>query len=141
MMTFKKFSYESQILESHLDTFGHVNNANYLVILEQARWHAITAGGYGLEKIQQVGLGPTILEINIKYKRELKNRELIKTTFQVQEIKGKVMYLIQQIYKENGDLACEAEYKIGFFDLKARKLINHPSDWLKACGLEATSQS
>jgi acyl-CoA thioesterase FadM len=29
--------YTTQILEGHLDTFGHVNNARHLDLLEEAR--------------------------------------------------------------------------------------------------------
>ena len=35
--------YALVIREQHLDTFGHVNNAKYLEILEEARWDLITA--------------------------------------------------------------------------------------------------
>ena len=40
--------YQLVIREQHLDTFGHVNNAKYLEILEEARWDLITGNGYGL---------------------------------------------------------------------------------------------
>jgi acyl-CoA thioester hydrolase len=53
------------IRESHLDTFGHVNNATYLSLFEQARWDLIEAGGYGLRVIRQTGLGPVVLEAKI----------------------------------------------------------------------------
>ena len=36
------YEYEKTILEQHLDTFGHVNNAAYLVLYEEARWDFIT---------------------------------------------------------------------------------------------------
>ena len=45
------FSYPLIIKEMDLDTFGHVNNARYLTLFEDARWDLITKNGYGLKKI------------------------------------------------------------------------------------------
>ncbi len=39
--------YHLLILEKHLDTFGHVNNASYLEILEEARWLESYSGRTG----------------------------------------------------------------------------------------------
>ena len=44
-MKFKIFTYEMLIKEKHLDTFGHVNNATYFELLEEARWDFITNNG------------------------------------------------------------------------------------------------
>jgi acyl-CoA thioester hydrolase len=82
--------YTTQILEGHLDTFGHVNNARYLDLLEEARWQWITDNGFGLAEIQRHKLGPTILEIDIKFRRELQNRERITIRTTVLEYSGKV---------------------------------------------------
>ena len=46
--------YELLIHEAHLDTFGHVNNAKYLEVLEEARWDFITRNGYGLDEVVRV---------------------------------------------------------------------------------------
>ncbi|HEY8944785.1 MAG TPA: acyl-CoA thioesterase, partial [Polyangiaceae bacterium] len=70
--------YELRIIERHLDTFGHVNNATYLDLFEAARWDWITQNGYGLTRIRELERGPTILEIHLQFKRELLNRELIR---------------------------------------------------------------
>ena len=36
------FIYHTQIKEKDLDTLGHVNNAKYLELFEEARWDFIT---------------------------------------------------------------------------------------------------
>jgi Acyl-ACP thioesterase len=43
--------YDLLIRGHHLDTFGHVNNAKYLQILEEARWDVITRNGYSLDEV------------------------------------------------------------------------------------------
>ena len=45
------FRYPLTILEKHLDSFGHVNNATYLHLYEEARWDFITKRGFGLARV------------------------------------------------------------------------------------------
>ena len=46
------------------------------------------------------------------------------------------MRMQQWIYKENGELACEAEFTFGFMDLELRKMIEPPLQWLNAVGVK-----
>lgn len=126
------FEYPMIIKEHHLDTFGHVNNATYLEIFEEARWQFITDNGYGLDKVKSTGLGPVVLEINIRFIKELKNREEIiihSTTMQYETKVGKIK---QWITDSNGDRCSEIEMTVGLFDTKNRKLVLPTDDWKKA---------
>ncbi len=67
--------FEFIVQEIDLDTFGHVNHANYLRIFEQARWDWISNRGFGLDVIREKQIGPTILEVTAQYKREIKERQ------------------------------------------------------------------
>ena len=130
-------SYRLQIKEQHLDTFGHVNNAVYLTLYEEARWEIIQSRGFGLEKILSEKIGPVILEVNVKFKRELKLREWI--TIESSASPGpdeRIMLMSQKMIKEDGKIASEAVFSIGMFDLKERKLIRPTPEWLKAVGFE-----
>ena len=127
-------TYPLLIRESHLDTFGHVNNATYLQIFEEARWDLISANGYGLKDIQKMKKGPVILEVNIKFLSEIKLRENVRITTEMLEYKGKISKLRQQILKEDGTLACEAIFVVALFDLQTRKLIAPTDEWKKAVG-------
>jgi YbgC/YbaW family acyl-CoA thioester hydrolase len=130
------FVYQLQILERHLDTFGHVNNAVYLDIFEEARWDFITKNGYGLDYIKQTQIGPVILEANIKYKKEVKNREWIQIFSQSRPGKHERLIEIEQILKNDKDqICCQANFITGVFDLQKRCLIQGSSDWLKAIGM------
>lgn len=128
------FTYPVQIKEYHLDTFGHVNNAVYLQLYEEARWDFITKNGYGLEVIKKLQKGPVILEVNVKYKKELKNRESIVIESKTSEIRGRIMTLSQVIKKEDGSIASEATFLVGFFDMIKRTLIAPEPAWLEAIG-------
>jgi len=131
-----KFDYRVQVKEFHLDTFGHVNNAMYLVLYEEARWDFITNNGFGLDRIKADKMGPVIIEAQVKFKRELVNREWIHIQSRPGEVNGKLMEINQQIVRPDGKVASEAKFVIGFMDLKERKLIVPPQDWLKACGYD-----
>lgn len=133
----KIFEYEVLIQEFHLDSFGHVNNAVYVELYEEARWDFITENGFGLDYIQKHQIGPVILDLQVRFKRELKNRERIKITSKTKEIVSpKIMILEQTMFKPDGKVASEAVFTIGFFDMKERKLINASPEWLKAVGLK-----
>ncbi len=136
-MNFKTFEYRFQVREAHLDTFGHVNNAVYLSLYEEARWDFITANGFGLDRIRKEKRGPVILEAQVKFKRELVNREWITVFSQSKDWQlGKIMKIGQEMRKADGSLASEALFTVGFMDLGERKLVVPPTDWLRACGHE-----
>jgi thioesterase III len=132
---YTKFTYPILIREHHLDTFGHVNNATYLELLEEARWEFITGRGFGIRRIQESGLGPTILEINIKFKKEIRLREDITIESQITSFNRKIAYLKQVIINSNAEVAAEAELVMGFFDLNARKLVIPTDEWMYAIGV------
>jgi thioesterase III len=100
--------YELVIQERHLDTFGHVNNAVYLDLFEAARWDLITRNGFGLKEIQERGMGPTILEINLRFTREIKNREPITIKSWLESYSSKVGKMKQQMVNPDGDVCCDA---------------------------------
>src|SRR5688572_20414816 len=73
----KLFTYELTILENHLDTFRHVNHAVYLDLFEEARWDLVTKGGWSFTRVQQTQVGPIVLEVHVKYRKELRLREKV----------------------------------------------------------------
>ena len=132
-----EFVYQLEIKESHLDTFGHVNNATYLNLYEEARWDFITKRGYGLKEIQELRIGPVILDLNLKFKKELKNREVITIKTKTLEVSHRLIMKLQQtMHKPNGDIASFVEMSVGLMDLSERKLIEPTKKWLYAIGHE-----
>jgi thioesterase III len=127
--------YSVLIIERHLDTFGHVNNATYLDLFEAARWDWITANGFGIERIHALKQGPTVLEITLRFKRELKNRRRILIRTWVDSYPSKVCTVIQEMRDETGELCCDARFLCALFDLEARRLLAPTAEWLKAVGV------
>ena len=132
----QRHQYRLLVLEKHLDTFGHVNNATYLELFEEARWDWLEGNDYGLDTIRKTGRGPTILEIVLRFKRELKNRQAIVIESTVTSYQGKVGHMTQRIVDDAGQVYCEAQFVIGLFDLSARRLIPPTADWLRGIGVK-----
>jgi len=129
-------SYKLLIRETYLDTYGHVNNAAYLTMYEEARWEHVTQRGYGFKKVHETKQGPVILEVNLKFMKELRLREEITITTELVDYPGKIGHLKQQMIKADGTVASEAIFVFGLFDLQARKMIEPTPEWKKAVGLE-----
>tara|TARA_R110002124_G_scaffold97447_2_gene242408 strand:- start:1451 stop:1846 length:396 start_codon:yes stop_codon:yes gene_type:complete len=117
------FIYKKTIKEHHLDFMGHVNNAVYLTILEEARWEFLKNQNYTMQDIKDTGIAPIILECNIKFIKELILRQEIIIKSQVTSFDGKIGIMQQNIFNENDVLCSSAKFTFGFFDVKARKLI------------------
>jgi YbgC/YbaW family acyl-CoA thioester hydrolase len=133
------FEYKILIKESDLDTFGHVNNARYLSLFEEARWDMIHSRGYGLREVQARGQGPVVLEINIRFQREVKLRDVVTIQTSVLEpetvAEKLTMRLEQRMLNAKNEICCSADFTFGLFDLKTRKLILPTPEWLHAIGV------
>lgn len=131
------YEYLTTIRELHLDSFGHVNNAVYAQLYEEARWDFITKNNYGLDRIKELQVGPVILDMRIRFKRELLNREIITIKSRTSAlISSRIMVLEQIMYKADGKVASEAEFTVGLFDMKERKLVDATPEWLSAIGVK-----
>lgn len=129
------FEYPLIVRESHLDTFGHVNNAKYLEIFEEARWEAITGHGYGMSDIQKSKQGPVILELNLKFLKELRLRKKVVIYTQVLKYEEKIGTMKQWIENDKKEICAEMTMIFGLFDLAERRLILPTPAWLKSIGL------
>lgn len=127
------------ISESHVDSFGHLNHARYFELFEQARWDIITERGFGIETINQTKTGPVILEVNVRFMRELAPREAVVIRSELISYERKVGKFRQQIVKADGGVACDAVFSFGLFDLERRKLVDPSPEWAHAVGIDAAA--
>ena len=135
-MANRVFEQSIVIREGHLDTFGHVNNARYLEIFEQARWDFITDKGFGLDHIQSSGTGPVILELSLRFMREVKNRQRMLIKSVLDSYEGKIGRMTQQLIDETNQVCCEGKFVLALWDTQTRKLIAPTPEWRRAVGLE-----
>jgi YbgC/YbaW family acyl-CoA thioester hydrolase len=121
--------FKTSIQPEQLDFYGHLNNAQYLQILESARWNWIEKFGGTRELVTKLGVGPIVLEINIQFLKELKAAEeiLIRSKREVEV--GRLFYQEQEIINSRSEVACKARLKMGFLNLQTRRLVEPPFEW------------
>lgn len=134
-MNFPVFTYPVKILEHHIDAYGHVNNVAYIALFEEARWDMITSKGCGLDYVRSSSIGPVVLEIQCKFRRELRLRQDVFIRSSMQSWRGKIGVMRQTIEDRDGTLFCEALITMGFFNLSTRRLVPPGSDWSQALGI------
>jgi YbgC/YbaW family acyl-CoA thioester hydrolase len=123
------------ISEAHLDSFGHLNNARYLELFEQARWDLIVERGFGMDTILRTRTGPTILAVELKFLRELAPRERVVIRSDLVSYERKIGKMRQVMLKNDGSAACEALFTFGLFHLDERRLIEPTPEWAHAVGV------
>lgn len=129
------FYYPVLIKEVYLDSFGHMNNAVYLTLFEEARWDLVTKNGFGIAEIQKSGIGYTVLQANLKFLKELKVREEIVIQTQGVGYERKLIHIAQKMVRGEED-CCLAEITIALFDIHQRKLIPPTPKDLAILGFE-----
>lgn len=132
-MEAKAYTYPIIVKESHIDNYEHMNNLMYLQLFEEARWHLITENGYGFKKIQETGRGPVILEIHIRYLKEVHLGEHLTIHSQSISYDKKIAIMRQKMLREE-EICCTVDIFNGLFDIKERKLVLPTPEWLHAIG-------
>ena len=122
--------FETIIRENQIDVMGHLNNATYLELFEAARWDVLIDKGYDIARISQLGQGPVILEVNLKFIKEIKAREQIQIKTELISYKGKIGEMMQTMLKKDGAVAAQAKIIFGLFDTQKRQLIEPTQEWL-----------
>ncbi len=124
------------VSEAWLDSFGHVNNARYLELYEQARWNWLVDGGIDIQTIKSTGVGPVILEINLRFRKELLARQKIEIRSWCASYRKKILVIRQEMWiQDSNEIASEISLTAGLMDLNQRKLIEPPADWQQAMGI------
>lgn len=129
-----KFDYEFTVSEDLIDEYGHVNNAHYLALYEKARWNILERSELGADMIKINNVGPVILEVTIRFRKELLPGEKIRIETSSRKKNDLIFYFDQQMIKEDGEIASKAVFTAALFDLGKRKMIRADETWLKAFG-------
>ena len=117
-----------RVRNHHIDSYGHVNNASYLLYLEDARSDFFEYLGYGLGKLKDMNIYVFITEIKIKYLKPAYLDDIITVTGNFTNIGRVRATWIQKIFKDSILLA-EA-YVTGAFLNGEGKIIKIP-DFIK----------
>ncbi len=101
----KTYRTEIEVRGYELDSFGHVNHANYLHYLEFARWRMLADEGITLKKFQEWDRFPVIAAIEIRYLKPTYMGDRLTVETSLVEFRRSSMQLEQKILKETGEVA------------------------------------
>ncbi|MDR0718101.1 MAG: acyl-CoA thioesterase [Treponema sp.] len=106
-----------QVRSYECDSYGHVNNANYLNYLEYARYEFLKGIGFDYPGALKAGYGVYVARIEIDYKKSAFTDELLLIrSWPVK--KGAVSGVIAQQIFRGEDLIVEAKVTWAFVDSK-----------------------
>ena len=126
----KVFKTEIPVRAYELDSYGHVNHANYLHYAEHARWCAILEAVGDLDYFAQKKVGPVIVRIEIDYRRPtFRTDTLIVETSVIDHTPHS--FRIKQVMKKKGKETVVAELiAVNAVVDSAGKAVPIPEDFL-----------
>jgi len=117
-----------QVRTYECDSYGHVNNANYLNYLEFARYEHLKDIGFDYVKAVEAGYGLFIARIEIDYKKPAKTDDVL--AIKTRPIKkGAVSGTLAQEIKRGGDILIEANVTWAFVNAKTGAPVKIPPEW------------
>lgn len=123
------FYYPLQIRYGDLDAQWHVNNANFLVFIEQARFsYIVELGLFDGKSFFDVGL--IVADAHIAYKAPIDLLQKIRIGCRVSKIGNKSMIFEYQIEEEgSGKVLCTAETVMVAYDYHQGESKPVPAKW------------
>jgi acyl-CoA thioester hydrolase len=115
-----------------VDTQGHLNWAQYLHYAEQSRWECLTAAGITQDALLASGIGPAALDVQVKFRRELRGGDEIDVGCVFEFGGGKTFQVRHDFRRPDGLLAAQMTSTNGFLDLAERRLVAEPAERLRA---------
>ncbi|MBO1331308.1 thioesterase family protein [Streptomyces sp. VRA16 Mangrove soil] len=122
------FSVRVEVRGYETDSQGHLNQAVYLQYAEHARWALLRHGGIEQRDLIRRGVGPVVLETNIRYLRELRAGDEVDVECVFEWGEGKTFRVRQALTRADGTLSAELTSVGGMLDLTARKLVPDPRE-------------
>lgn len=108
------FEFRKRIFGYECDVYGHLNNANYLQILESARAEAMIGMGMSVSRMRELNLQVFIRSFELDYRKSIGLEEIITVRSWFDEINRVKGLWTQEIYNSCGDL-CFVARMVGIF--------------------------
>lgn len=108
------FEFRKRIYGYECDVYGHLNNANYLQILECARAEAMLEMGMSVSRMRELDLQVFVRSFSLDYSKalDLEDTLTVRSWFdRMNRVKG---HWVQQIFNSGGELCFKAEM-VGVF--------------------------
>lgn len=117
----------------HEDRFGHVNNARYLELLEEARWAHLEDRGLTTDFFEQRGVFPVVVRLSISYRRPASVGDLLEIETKVLRAGRRKVVLGQEArFSDSNEVCVEAEVTAVFLDTESGRPIAFDSEFFGA---------
>ena len=114
---------EIKIRGYHADMYGHVNNARYLELLEEARWNHFEKS-VDYEEFTRNGWAFIIVNINISYRKPAVPGDIIQIKTEYKTHGSRSMTLHQTVFINGTEtVAAEADITFVVLDAKTQKVV------------------
>jgi len=113
-------AYEHKVQYYETDKMGIVHHSNYIRWMEEARVDFLEQIGWGMDRLEALGMVSPVTAVECKYKVSAKFPERIRIEVGIEEFRGVKLKIKYAMYKEDGTLACEGHSEHGFLDESGR---------------------
>jgi thioesterase-3 len=126
----EKYMVPLRVRNYHIDGYGHINNAQYLILLEEARTQFMENTNCPLELYFKQGIYIFVRDIHIAYKKPAVMGDHLEIFVWFPIIKRAIVSFKQEIrLAESGELIAVASVECGF--IKNGRAIPIPQDFLQ----------
>lgn len=123
------FEFKKRIYGFECDVYGHLNNANYLQILESARSEALIEMELSVARLNELSLQIFVIGFELKYIKAIQLEDIITVKTWATSINRLRGHWHQEIYDSKGELCFTAEMDAVF--AKEGKPCRLPKELLK----------
>ncbi|ARU59886.1 thioesterase [Tumebacillus avium] len=116
-----KVSLDIVVRSTEIDVNGHVNNAKYLEYLEWGREEWYERSDLHYDEFTKLGVQTVTVNININYRKECKQGDLLKITTTPERMGNTSYSLKQEIHNQSGELVADAIVTSVAMDIETRK--------------------
>lgn len=133
----KKFTTKFEVKWADVDPNMHLRHTVYLDYADQARIRFFNENGLPFSELQRLGIGPIIFGTQSNFRKEvlLSEKVTLDCALVGQSPDGRKWHIRHTVYKENGAVAAELEYRGAWLDLRARKLAVPPEEVVNVMNL------
>lgn len=135
------FEHTFHVAWAHIDALGHMGNTAYVELAIDARFLYFQSRGFSPEEFVRAGIGPVLRREEVEYLRELRLLDKVRINVKIAGLSQDCsrFRIVNELYREDGELSARITSLGGWLDLKARKLVVPPPVLAEALrGLERT---
>jgi len=113
------FEHHRKIYGYECDIYGHLNNAMYFHIYEEARAEALNKTGYSITKFSQLGISLFVYKVEMNFLKAINLEEKVKVASEITSVNRLKSTWSQSIYNNN-NILCNTVYIEAVFGKKAK---------------------